>query len=567
MKNYIKNIALGLVIASSLTACDDFLTIDPEDKLVQETFFTSADMVRANTLCLYNHYTWSNWTMGAMWKLDMINGDIFYTYDQEGQWFFGNYTATNQFIGEGWKGLYNVILFANSVINDMPANCSGSVTQDDIDKAVAEARCIRAYCYYVLTELWHDVPIIDNNTGDITANNTNKPRNFQKDVYRFCLEDLNYAVETLPDSDSDVFRCTKSTARAIRAKLLVTMAAHNDYGYDRDAYYRQAAADAKAVMETRSWLTSIKFDNLFDVEANNGEESILALQCGVLGYAYGNNRNVNWSRSSVIADQTWGAAKCPTIAIQTIFKEYPADKRRYWTYMQQGDYYSMLNKAGGGYTYNIVSYNDDGSVLEDRNECNAHIKKYILGKSADCNGQVGLNQDAGNNLYLIRLADMYLTYAEAAMGTASSTTDADALMYFNAVRERAGIATVTSLTYEELMKERIREFLFESQTWFDSQRLRYREGDAAALDWLNTGFHTGYNRCSQFNLRYGLDGNDPTITQDPNSYDIVTNKAEWAQYDPIMLTSDSFVSPLPAEATTTAPALLGDVVSFYDDAE
>ena len=32
----------------------------------------------------------------------------------------------------------------------------------------------------------------------------------------------------------------------------------------------------------------------------------------------------------------------------------------------------------------------------------AHVKKYIIGKGADCDGNVGINQDAANNIYLMR---------------------------------------------------------------------------------------------------------------------------------------------------------------------
>ncbi len=118
----------------------------------------------------------------------------------------------------------------------------------------------------------------------------------------------------------------------------------------------------------------------------------------------------------------------------------------------------------------------------------AHIKKYIIGKGADCDGNVGINQDAANNIYLMRLADVYLTYVEAVMGAAESTSDATAMKYFNMVRQRAGIPELNSVTYKELMKERRRELAFESQTWFDIQRFRYRAGTEAALEWINSGF-------------------------------------------------------------------------------
>ncbi|MCC8072306.1 MAG: RagB/SusD family nutrient uptake outer membrane protein [Bacteroidales bacterium] len=557
MKSILKNIAVGTLLVGSLASCDDFLTIEPEDKLVLDTYYTSATMLRANTLTLYASKTWSNFHMNFQWKMDMINGDMWYTYDAEGQWFFGSYTAINAYIDEGWKGLYNVIAFANSIINDMPGKCSG-VAQEDIDKAVAEARCVRALCYWWIAEVWHDAPIVYNNTENISNSDLDLPRNTQKSIYQFALDDLNYAEEYLPETDADAFRCTKQTARAFRAKLLVTMASHSDYGYDRAALYAQAAQDCMAVMDANDWLTNNDFSTLFDVDANNGPESIFAIQCAVQGYSYGNAHNVAWSRSSVIADQTWGAGKGPTIALQKLFDS--TDKRRKWTYMTNGDYYPNLAKASGGYTYYYVNRDDEGNIVEDRNEVNAHIKKYIIGKSADCDGNVGINQDAANNIYLMRLADVYLLYTEAIMGTASSTSDAIAIQRFNAVRDRAGLPQVSTVTYEDLMKERLREFAFESQSWFDTQRLRYREGDQAALNWINTGYHTGYNRASQYIAKDGMDQADENRD---DSYIIVQSKAEYAMYDPIILTADAFVCPIPASVSTSSPALAGDPVDFY----
>lgn len=563
MKSIFKTSALAVVVAGSLASCDDFLNIDPVDKPVLESYYTSPEALESTTMTLYAAKTWGNYYMGFQWKLDMINGDMYYTYDQEGQWFFGSYTATNQFIGEGWSGLYNVILFANSIINDIPPVCSGSITQAHIDQAVAEARAIRGFCYYMIAECWHDAPIIYNNSGNIGSGNLNVPRNTQASIYRFAMEDLDYAVATLAPSNKDAFRLDSRKARALRAKLGITMAAHSDYGYDREALYKKAADDALFVIENTQALTEIDFGTLFDIAGNNGPESILQIQCAAIGYGYGNNRNVCWARSSVIADQQWGGAKCPTINMQMMFDKN--DKRRYYTYMQAGDHYPMLNKAGGGYDYHIVSYDSNGDVLEDKNECLAHMKKYVIGKSADNDGQVGVDQDAGNNIYLMRLADVYLTYVEAKMGTANSTSDATAMKYYNMVRQRAGLTEPSSVDYMELLKERRRELAFESQTWFDTQRYRYREGDQAALTLLNEGYGTGYNRNAMYQVKSGVTLN-ATNADDLNSYVLVTNKNEYAQYDPILLTVNSFVCPLPAAATTSSPALLGAPVDFYEGA-
>ena len=564
MKNIFKTSAVALVLGGSLVSCNDFLTVDPIDKPVLENYYTTPSALRSTTMTLYASKTWSNFHMNFQWKMDMINGDIYYTYSDEGQWYFGTYTAVNPYLNEGWKGLYNVILFANSIINDIPPVCSGSITPADINRAVAEARAMRGYCHYMLAEVWHDVPVMANNTKTIMDGNFDLPRNTQESVYRFAMEDLDFAVANLPETDEDAYRLDSRKARALRAKLAVTMAAHTDYGYDREALYAKAAEDALYVIENTQALTDIDFSTLFDVEANNGPESILAIQCAVQGYSFGNAHNVAWSRSSVIADQTWGAGKGPTLSLQKMYDLN--DKRRMWTYMTNGDYYPMLNRAGGGYTYNYVSRDGSGDVLEDKNEMLAHIKKYIIGKGADCNGNVGINQDAANNIYLMRLADVYLTYVEAKMGTASSTSDPTAMKYYNMVRQRAGVTEASSVTYVELLKERRREFAFESQTWFDTQRYRYREGDAAALELLNNGYGTGLNRAAMYIGDYE---NNPIIDKtnenDLSVYKIVDNTADGGQYDNINLSVSSFVAPIPAAVTSTSPALLGAPVSYYGD--
>ena len=558
MKNIILSGVAALALGGFLTSCDDFLTVNPADKPVLETFYTTPENLRSTTMTLYASKTWSNFHMNFQWKMDMINGDLYYTYDQEGQWYFGTYTPTNPYINEGWKGLYNVILFCNSIINDIPPVCGGTITDADITHAVAEARGIRGYAYYMLTEVWRDVPIVENNSADIGAGNFEKPRNTQASVYRFAMEDLDFAVDNLPETDTDAYRLTKRKARALRAKLAVTMAQHSDLGLDRDALYKKAAADALDVITNTQALTEIDYSTLFDVAANNGPESILAIQCAVQGYSFGNARNVAWSRSALIADQQWGGGKGPTISLQKMYEE--GDKRRKWVYMTQGDFYPKLATAQGGYTYKLINRDAAGDEIEGRIEMNAHIKKYLIGKGADCDGMVGINQDAANNIYLMRLADVYLIYVEAVMGAADRTSDATALKYYNMVRQRAGVPEAGSVTYEELLKERRRELAFESQTWFDTQRYRYRVGDAKALEWLNNGFGTGINRCAMYIPNGNL---DKTQENDPANYKMVSSTDEGSMYNPIMITASAFQAPVPAAVTSSSPMMGLDPVDYY----
>lgn len=559
MKKAYKLIAAAAIVSTLFSSCDDFLTIVPEDKPVQDNYYTSETAIRDNTKVLYTAMIWRDFFMNFNWKLDMLAGDMYYTYDAEGQWYFGTYTNVNQYLNEGWKGLYNVISQCNSVIEDMPKYVQG-VDESVVTQAQAEARAIRAYCYWFIAECWHDAPIITHNSDNIANNKFDVPRNPQKDIYRFALEDADFAVDNLPETDMDAFRAVKKTARAIRARILVTMASHSDYGYDRADLYKRAAADALYVIENSANVKDIPFDNLFDAPQNNGPESILAIQCGTLGYGTGNPRTIAWGRSGEVADGCWGSGKGPTISLQNMYDQ--KDKRRKWTFMQNGDVYANLNTANGGYTYYIQSYKD-GSVLESRNEMNSHIKKYVIGRDADGNGTTSNNQDASNNIYLIRLSDMYLIYAEAIMGADNTTTDQKALDQVNSVRDRAGLPGLTTLTYKDLLKERRREFAFESINWFDILRLRYREGDQAALDFLNSGYETGFNRSSMFVFK-DWNQNDEAHANLEDSYKVVSTTEEYGMYDPILLNASSFILPIPAAATTSSPALLGDIVNFYN---
>ncbi len=81
--------------------------------------------------------------------------------------------------------------------------------------------------------------------------------------------------------------------------------------------------------------------------------------------------------------------------------------------------------------------------------------------------------NSGINTYMLRLAEVYLNYAEAILGNSESTTDTDALKYFNAVRKRAGMPEKSKISYEDLRHENRVEFAFEGLYWYYLVRRSY----------------------------------------------------------------------------------------------
>jgi hypothetical protein len=567
MKKSYKLIAIAAVILSA-TSCKEFLTITPQDSLVSDNFYTSASALRANTASLYGK-GWFDYFGRFMYQCgDMLSGDLYYTYSAEGQFYYNQVGAGNTYNNTGWVGLYRAISFANSIINDMPASARmNGVPEEAINEAIAEARFMRGTAYYCIAEYWGEAPIIANSTELITSSNPKAilvHRNTQDNLYQFACEDLEFAANTLPATD-DPGRVTKWSAYGMLCKVLTTRAAYKN---DADLYAKAKECALKVIDESglEMWPD---YGTMFDVAANNSSESLFAFQCMVGEYGDGNTRNCEWSRSARIADQTWGAGKNPTLSLQSTFSS--RDMRRKWIFMSAGDYYANLDKADGGYTYRIQYRDPDDikTIVEASTPTLCNVKKYVIGKAADCDGQVGTNQDAGNNIYFLRLTDVYMLYIEDCMGTGSETSDSKAIELMGKVLSRAGLEnTYTSISFTDLLKERRKEFALESMSWFDVKRYYYRD-PSAALSYLNDMqrdriyrmvWTDEYNKMDyEHKAEYE---NNPAnyklsweTLSDSNDYDSRVNN--------IVFTSSSMYLALPSAVTTSDPLLKEDPVDYY----
>ena len=100
-----------------------------------------------------------------------------------------------------------------------------------------------------------------------------------------------------------------------------------------------------------------------------------------------------------------------------------------------------------------------------------NVKKGVVGSTKD--NSKTTRQNSALNTYMLRLGEVYLNYAEAILGNNASTSDANALLYVNILRKRAGLDPKTSLTYEDIRHERIVELCMEGQYWYDLVRRSY----------------------------------------------------------------------------------------------
>lgn len=242
--------------------------------------------------------------------------------------------------------------------------------------------------------------------------------------------------------------------------------------------YPKARAAAEEVINSGEFkllggsaLPNKSFGDLFTYAGNNNEESIFALQWkgdGNYGSASNCNTQFGISNGSIsTSNATYGGVFGPSQDILNLYSS--SDVRRKETIMLPGDVYpSIKAKIGSNYGPLVVPAAD----LIGGQGAGAAIKKYCLGVvNGDVTGPADGWAMMNNNTYIMRYAELLLIHAEAVLAGGSSTADASALKSLNAVRNRAGLNSVSSFTFDDLFTERRKELAFEGDYWFDLGRL------------------------------------------------------------------------------------------------
>jgi hypothetical protein len=431
-------------------------------------------------------------------------------------------TSDNGYISDSWRCFYDIGAHCNVNIKAINTQVPDSVPAKSKNAALGELKFLRATAYYHLAMIWGAVPIIEDN--DKLIANPLLPRNKLTDVYKFIINDLRFAATYLPNTDAPG-RVTTWSAQGMLAKIYLTRA-----GLGQNLTRNQADLDSAAYFASnvcnKSGLALLpSYYNLFKTQYNDNTESLFAFQWAPgVGYGNGNDIEAQFapSASLVTGGGGWGGSIGPTI---DLYNQYTtADSiRRKATFMLTGDKYAELNAAGGGYTSTGVN-----------------VKKHVVGTAADNNSPTMDLWSSIEHNTVLRLGDVYLIYAEALLGNNASTTNAEALKFFNAIRSRAGVSTVTSITPAIVHKERRIELAFEGQYWFDLVRWSYYDPQSAAAS-LNAQTR------QQF-----------TYTK---STGVATATASGLIITPA--TAATFTLPIPSAEITADPLLLQAPVAYY----
>ena len=489
MKTNILKYTLAIAGILSFSSCaNDFLEQKNTYQISQDNFFDNDEAVSQAVMPLYS-YVWYDFNDKFYYGMGDGRANNITAQYSDYVYPYTNFTETGLSTGltEAWGALYSVVAQANNTINNIANNSTANVSETAKIQGIAEARFMRGLAYWYISSLW-GCAVIYNNTQDLVNNYVVSP-NPVADGIEFAIRDMEYAAVHLPSASPATGRVNKYAAYAMLSRFYLSMAGLTTSGrYDgsnvatdanrgtRNEYYLDAAKKAAAVViEEGPYKLADTYAELFAASTfNNNSESVFQLQfqAGAEGgLAQSMTRFLAWS-TQVNQGNSWGGSTYCSYDLWEEFKEYEDQTlgtkvddaiRRHNCIASYGESYPELSaNPEKPYVY---------GETENAGSQGANIKKYVIGTNA-VNG-FAVNNNSGINTYMMRLAEVYLNYAEATLGNNGKTTDATALKYFNALRTRAGVATKNSLTFEDIRHEFRVETAFEGLYWYFIVRRGY----------------------------------------------------------------------------------------------
>lgn len=513
---------LALAASVAFTSCEDKLDIEQKGVVSLDNFYkTDADCEKALTSA-YEFFliqTMGRTTFGpGIYTPNKVmanhpGDDILYAGGNYGDHEFGGslnefrYKHTPEAINCMYKGLYSSVYYCNLLLDNVGPNASSAFMK----QAVAEARVLRAYDYFLLACYWGQPPFVDHllPADALPANSTMSQKEYFKWVASECEAAYGDLTERKDKSDkAGAYRVTKGFADALAGKA---------YLFAED--YASAKTALKRVVDSGKYdlVPGSQFANLFHVEGDGNEEKVFelnmefntAIGAWSMGSGNGAFQHSTWMeancfcwreghmKTSPINSYNGGLGGWGSIGIPEwygdAFEANDGDSyRRKATIINVEDAFFLTEEARSeGLKYNDETLNAmTPEQLSQSNEVGIkELDQGFYGNSfwlpfkhlaratdmTDGGGSHGGNLRL-NNIIVMRYAEVLLNYAEACIKTGDQAT---ALEILNKIQERAGSKhKSTEATMDELKNEKLWEM------WFEGCRFQdvLRWGDAPSGD-------------------------------------------------------------------------------------
>ena len=433
MKKYIFTL---LAVAAVFVSCGkDFLTEEP--KLAQSDVLTLSTFngLDLSTAGAYGPIASTNW-YGAHFILDFEMGTgnakrwgVQFEDYESGRYkdeYSINYTANST--SPLWGQAYYVILSANSVIEHLD-DAGIEATEQEKNNLKAECLFLRAFSHFDLVRVYakpfgatadnshYGVPYVTKVDSEAKPERGTVATDYEK-----IIEDLTEAEKII---DPDYVRAGVKDAKASVTLEAIQALLARVYLYSKD--YKNAAAYATKVIDSGKFelwkADDIKDGKIYNIDVPGEKSEVIFEIYNNTSQSYGTGNENVWGMTSYNAYGDCGVST---------------------------DLYDLYED--GDVRKTLISPDKDGNAL--------FTLKYA-GK--------GLGSIDANNVIILRLAEMYLIRAEAAVAGNITSADWSAGSDLAELAAHRG-ATAATATNEGIFLERRKELAWEGHYWFDLAR-------------------------------------------------------------------------------------------------
>lgn len=417
------------------------------------------------------------------------------------------------------KCLYYRLYFGVTLCNFYLSNISG----EDATRT-AEVRFLRAYHYFHLMDMWGNVPFLTKMSSALA------PQAKREEIYAFIEEELLDCVEDMAEPGKNTYgRVDKAAAWTLLSRLYL-----NAEVYTGTAQWAKAAEYAKKVMDSGYYklnTTSSAAFQITDEEGTKNEVNWSAYQMlfmgdngqtdaryeGIFPIVYDGKKTTCWGGSlyliastfnsdmfvyadadkgvtavNNLSSQTWAGNRARAALVEKFFPETEVLD------LEKDTLWSILAKSGD----DRALFWAKGRTVETKNQ-ESFTSGLSVAKFTNFTTDFSETNDPTHpdaDFFLMRTAEVYLTYAEALTRQNGGKATDEALAAINAVRERANAKPFETITLRDICDEWSREFYFEGRRRSDLVRFGYFGGNSDYNWEWKGGVYNGVNFSETLNI-------------------------------------------------------------------
>lgn len=262
-----------IVLAGMLGACKkSFLERDPKGSLTEEIVANKAGVTyllvgayaaldgQGNGAALGGGNPWeaapTNWVYGSIVGGDAHKGSNAGDQEPINSIAASTHNASNGFFNTKWKAVFEGVTRCNLTLKTMKDATDMSAAEKT--QVEAEARFLRGHYYFELKKMFNKVPWVSDTSANPKSSN-------EPDIWPLIEADFKFAMDNLPETQSDIARANKWAAQIYLAKTYLYQKKYQP-GFD---LFQTAIAQGKTSAGV-GYNLSPRFENNFDAAAKAG---------------------------------------------------------------------------------------------------------------------------------------------------------------------------------------------------------------------------------------------------------------------------------------------------------